>query len=350
MNDNKQNIIPGKSQVAVVILNWNGKKFLEQFLPSVLNSSYENMRVIVADNASTDDSVLFLRQTYPQIEIIINSSNEGFAKGYNSALKKIQSDYYVLLNSDVEVTTGWIEPVIALMESDQTIAVCQPKLLAYHNKSEFEYAGASGGWIDKLGYPFARGRVFENCETDRGQYDEPRECFWASGAALFIRPDIYHRLGGLDEYFFAHQEEIDLCWRIKLTGFKIFVQPASVVYHVGGGTLPKGNSRKTYLNFRNNLIMLYKNLPATDRIKKIPFRFCLDGIAAWKALFAGDGGYFIAVLKAHLHVIRWIFFEQKQSLFVKDKQNISSGFYTGSIVWDHFIKKKKTFLEIVGNK
>ncbi len=350
MNNNQHNINNQYPEVAIVILNWNGKKFLEQFLPSVLNSTYKNFRVIIADNASTDNSVSFLQQSYPQVEVIINSSNEGFAKGYNTALKKVQSKYYVLLNSDVEVTPGWIEPIIELMEQDALIAACQPKLLAYHNKQQFEYAGASGGWIDRLGYPFARGRVFENCETDMGQYDEPQECFWASGAALFIRAEVYHKLGGLDEFFFAHQEEIDLCWRIKLSGYKVFTQPASVVYHVGGGTLPKGNSKKTYLNFRNNLLMLYKNLSVAERIKIVPFRFVLDGIAAWKALFGGDGGYFMAIVKAHCHVVRWIIFQRKQSLFVKNKKNISSGIYKGSIVWDHFIKKKKTFFEIVGHK
>ncbi|MBC7933748.1 MAG: glycosyltransferase family 2 protein [Rhizobacter sp.] len=350
MNNHQQNNTGKLPEVAVVILNWNGKKFLEQFLPSVTGSSYANKRIIVADNASADDSVPFVRANYPQVEILQNNNNDGFAKGYNVALKQVRSDYYVLLNSDVEVTQGWIEPVIDLMESDQSIAVCQPKLLAFDNKTQFEYAGASGGWIDNLGYPFARGRVFENCEKDKGQYNEAQECFWASGAALFIKAKVYHDLGGLDEYFFAHQEEIDLCWRIKLSGYKIYVQPASVVYHVGGGTLPKGNSRKTYLNFRNNLIMLHKNLSTAERIKKIPLRFLLDGIAAWKALFSGDGGYFIAILKAHFHVIKWILFHQKESLFVADKKIIQSGIYNGSIVWDHFIKKKKTFFEIVGNK
>lgn len=349
MTDLQKNIIP-LPEVAIVILNWNGRKFLEQFLPSVCASTYPNKRIIVADNASSDDSVEFLRKKYPGVEIIQNSRNEGFAKGYNSCLKKVKSDYYVLLNSDVEVTPGWIEPVIELMQADLSIAVCQPKLLAYHHKNEFEYAGASGGWIDKLGYPFARGRVFENCETDKGQYDEPQQCFWASGAAMFVNASVYHQSGGLDEYFFAHQEEIDFCWRIQLSGYKVFVQPASIVYHVGGGTLPKGNSRKTYLNFRNNLIMMYKNLDIGNCIKKIPFRFLLDSIAAWKALLGGDGGYFIAIVKAHLHFIKWIFFHKKESLFVRNKKNAEVGVYRGSIVWDHFIKKKNTFLEIVGNK
>ena len=336
--------------VAVVILNWNGKKFLEQFLPSVISSTYNNKRIIVADNASSDGSITFVENNFPQVEIIQNESNEGFAKGYNSALKKVEADYYVLLNSDVEVTPGWIEPVIELMLSDSSIAACQPKLLAFNDKSMFEYAGACGGWIDKLGYPFARGRLFEDCEKDKGQYNGAQECFWASGAALFVQSKIYHELGGLDEYFFAHQEEIDLCWRIKLAGYKVFVQPASVVYHVGGGTLPKGNSRKTFLNFRNNLIMLYKNLAVADKWKKIPLRILLDAVAAWKALLGGDGGYFIAVIKAHVHFFKWLFFHRKASLFVKGKKELTTGIYNGSIVWSYFIKKKKTFLEIVGNK
>ena len=218
--------------VAIVILNWNGKNFLEQFLPSVLSSVYENKRVIVADNASTDDSVAFVKANFPEVEIIINNSNEGFAKGYNTALKQVQSDYYVLLNSDVEVTANWITPVIELMESDAAITACQPKLLAYKNKSLFEYAGASGGWLDTFGYPFSRGRVFDVCEEDKGQYNDAQPCFWASGAALFVKASAYHEMGGLDEYFFAHQEEIDLCWRMQLAGYKVYVQPASVVYHV----------------------------------------------------------------------------------------------------------------------
>lgn len=225
--------------VAIVILNWNGKDYLNKFLPFLLASTYSNARVIVADNASTDGSVDFIQQHFPGVEIINHPFNKGFAKGYNKALQKIESDYYVLLNSDVEVTPGWIEPVIALMETDKKIAACQPKVLAYDNRHLFEYAGASGGWIDSLGYPFSRGRVFDELEEDKGQYDDAVPCFWASGAALFVRAEAYHEMGGLDEYFFAHQEEIDFCWRLQLAGYKVFVQPASVVYHIGGGTLPK---------------------------------------------------------------------------------------------------------------
>jgi GT2 family glycosyltransferase len=336
--------------VAIVILNWNGKKFLQQFLPSVIASLYFNKRVIVADNASTDDSVTFLKQYYPQIEILQNSNNEGFAKGYNTALKQVKSDYYVLLNSDVEVTENWIAPIIDLMERDTTIAACQPKLLDWNNKNKFEYAGACGGWIDRFGYPFARGRVFDICEQDEGQYNTALPCFWASGAALFVKASAYHELGGLDEYFFAHQEEIDLCWRLQLAGYKIYVQPASIVYHVGGGTLPKGNSKKTFLNFRNNLIMLAKNLSLVNALWKIPVRLMLDALAAWKELLTGDSGYYRAVLKAHVHFFRWMLFEKKQSIFPVKKAGKLKGWYNRSIVWQYFIKNKKTFLEIVDNK
>ncbi len=341
---------PKDPEVAIVILNWNGRHFLEKFLPSVLASTYYNKRIIVADNASTDDSIGFLQANFPTIEIIINHSNEGFAKGYNSALKQVKSDYYVLLNSDVEVRPEWIEPVIKIMEADPLIAACQPKILAYDDQSQFEYAGASGGWIDNLGYPFARGRILDTCETDKGQYDTAGPCFWACGAAMFIKAALYHVHGGLDEYFFAHQEEIDLCWRLQLSGYKIFVQPASVVFHVGGGTLPKGNNRKTFLNFRNNLIMMHKNLSLGAACWKLPLRIMLNGVAAVKGLLGGDGGYFWAIAKAHRHYIKWIFVDQKRSVFTKATNRQFTGWYKGCIMWEYFIKKKKTFLEIVGNK
>jgi len=338
------------ASVAIVILNWNGSAFLQKFLPSVMASAYVNKKIFVADNASTDNSIQFLQQHYPEINIIQNSSNQGFAKGYNSALKQVNADYYVLLNSDVEVTVNWITPVIELMESDKSIAACQPKLLAYGNKTQFEYAGASGGWIDTLGYPFMRGRVFDICENDNGQYDDVQQCFWASGAALFVRAKVYHQLGGLDEYFFAHQEEIDLCWRMQLAGHKIFVQPASVVYHVGGGTLPKGNSLKTFLNFRNNLIMLAKNLPPAAAVWKIPFRIMLDILSALRGLLSGDGGYFFAICKAHYHFMGWLVSGKKGSVFPVSKHGKLNGLYKGSVVWAYFIQKKKTFLEIIGSK
>lgn len=336
--------------VAIVILNWNGKAFLEKFLPSVTATAYLNAEIIVADNGSTDDSLDFLDSTYPNVGIIQNNANLGFAKGYNEALKKLQADYFVLLNSDVEVTPDWIGPVIELMESDKTIAACQPKIKSFANKDQFEYAGACGGWIDKFGYPFSRGRVFDMCESDSGQYDHAEPCFWATGAALFIRASVFREMRGFDEFFFAHQEEIDLCWRMQLAGYKVYVAPASVVYHVGGGTLPKGNSKKTFLNFRNNLIMLAKNLPVVSALWKIPFRISLDGLSAWQNLLKGDGGYFIAVLKAHFHFFGWLLFKKKRSVFPENKKGKLHGWFNGTVVWAYFIKKKRTFSEIVGKK
>ncbi|MEO8823898.1 MAG: glycosyltransferase family 2 protein [Ginsengibacter sp.] len=336
--------------VAVVILNWNGRNFLEKFLPSVMSSEYDNLSVIVADNASTDDSISFLQTNYPSIKIIKNVLNEGFAKGYNTALRQVSADYYILLNSDVEVTKDWIKPIISWMERDKNIAACQPKILSYHEKNKFEYAGASGGWIDKFGYPFNRGRVFGFCEMDTGQYDSVEEIFWATGAALFVRANIFHQLGGFDEYFFAHQEEIDLCWRMQRAGYKIYVVPSSVVYHVGGGTLPAGNERKVFLNFRNNLIMLAKNLSSSEKLVKIPLRIFLDNVAAMQALAKGDWKTFKAIVKAHLGFIRWNFRDRKKSVLSKIKLKNLAGVFDGSIVKKFFIQKKRTFSEILGFK
>lgn len=336
---------------AIVILNWNGKHYLEQFLPSVLTTSYPHCRIVVADNGSTDDSLEFLEQHYPSIEIIQLEENFGFAKGYNEALKRVEADYYVLLNSDVEVTAGWLEPIIDLLESHENNAACQPKILAFKNKHFFEYAGASGGWLDAYGYPFARGRVFDICEEDQGQYDTTEEVFWASGAALVIKSKVFHQLNGFDEYFFAHQEEIDLCWRIQLTGYKLFCCPQSVVYHVGGGTLPRGNSNKTYLNFRNNQVMLWKNLPWKEKWWKVPYRQTLDQISALKGLVSGDGGYFIAIMKAHLVFTIWLFFGKKEKPYLNPKPiGKLSGVYNSNIVWQHFVKKKTRFSQIVKKK
>lgn len=336
-------------KIAVVILNWNGRKHLEQFLPSVIAASYSNFEVIVADNGSTDDSVSFLKNNYPRIRTILFKENFGFAKGYNEALKKVTAEYYVLLNSDVEVTRDWLQPMVELLEKDKNIAACQPKILSWHNKKCFEYAGAAGGWLDEYGYPFAKGRVFDICEEDKGQYDRSEPIFWASGAALFIRPSVFHELKGFDEYFFAHQEEIDLCWRIQLAGYKVYSCPDAIVYHVGGGTLPKGNSLKTYLNFRNNRIMLSKNLPLSKKLWVMPVRNLLDGVSAWKGLLGGDGGYFIAILRAQVAFIKWWLFYKKKSVFPADKIRPLSGYLKKNMAWQHFIKKKKAFSEIVGN-
>jgi hypothetical protein len=334
--------------VAIVILNWNGRHYLQQFLPSVFATQYDRYKIVIADNASSDDSISFLKQNYPQAEIIQLKKNFGFAKGYNEALKEVEADYYVLLNSDVEVTPGWLKPMIELLEEDVEHAACQPKILSYRNKQLFEYAGAAGGWLDAFGYPFARGRVFDICEEDRGQYDDTAEVFWASGAALIIRSEVYHKLKGFDEYFFAHQEEIDLCWRIQKEGYKIFCCPQSLVYHVGGGTLPRGNSLKTFLNFRNNQVMLAKNLPPNERWWKIPYRMLLDDVSALKGLLSGDGGYFIAIIKAHFAFFYWLFFlRKKKRKATKRKEVFPKGWYGGNIAWEHFVQKKKFFSEIV---
>jgi GT2 family glycosyltransferase len=335
-------------KVAIVILNWNGRKFLETFLPFVTASNYPSYEVIIADNGSTDDSVSFIQTYYPGLRVITFKENLGFAKGYNQALQIVESDYFMILNSDVETGKDWLEPMVDLLESDITIAACQPKILSYDNRNTFEYAGAAGGWLDKYGYPFAKGRVFDVCEEDRGQYDQAEPIFWASGAALFIRARVFHEQKGFDEYFFAHQEEIDLCWRVQLAGYKIFSCPESVVYHVGGGTLPRGNSLKTYLNFRNNRIMLSKNLPFSKKLWVMPVRYMLDGISAFKGLLTGDAGYFIAIWRAQFAFIKWWLFFKNKSVFPAKRHGMLHGYLRKNMVWQHFVGKKKRFSEIVG--
>ena len=332
--------------VSIVILNWNGRLYLEQFLPSVLSSTYANYEVVVIDNASSDDSISFLKNNYSGIRIISLPGNFGFAKGYNEGLKQLRSDYFMLLNSDVEVEKGWIEPVIALMQSNKNIAACQPKLLQFRNKKMFEYAGAAGGWLDHLGYPFAKGRMFDLCEEDNGQYDLAEPIFWASGAAMFVRASVWHESGGFDEYFFAHQEEIDLCWRLQLAGYKIFSCPDSVVYHVGGGTLPKGNSKKVFLNFRNNLVMMAKNMPSGEALWKISYRFILDAVSAVKSLFAGEATYFVAVIRAHFAFLYWLLFMKKKKKAYSKKRRLQ-GYLRKSVVWAYFVAGKRRFTEIV---
>ena len=332
-----------KIKVAVVILNWNGRKFLEKFLPSVIEYSI-GAEVIIADNDSKDDSVAFLKEHYPSLRIIINKENGGYAKGYNDALKEIEAEYYVLLNSDIEVTPNWVLPVIETMDADKTIAAAQPKLLAYYQQDEFEYAGAAGGFIDKYGYPFCQGRVFGHLEKDLGQYDEPREIFWASGAAMFVRAEKYWEIGGLDEDFFAHMEEIDLCWRFKNHGYKIMYVPTAMIYHVGGGTLPKGTARKTYLNFRNNFALLFKNLPKNRVVKTFIARLVLDGVAAVRFLSQGNIGDSFAVFKAHMY-----FYAHLSDLRKKRKvclQNKVSMVYQKNLVFEHFLLRKSKFSEL----
>jgi GT2 family glycosyltransferase len=256
----------------------------------------------------------------------------------------------MILNSDVEVTKDWLSPMVALLERNPNIAACQPKILSHANRSLFEYAGAAGGWLDKYGYPFARGRVFDVCETDRGQYDSEEPVFWASGAAMFIRSSVFHAMKGFDEYFFAHQEEIDLCWRIQLAGHQVYACPSSVVYHVGGGTLPKGNSLKTYLNFRNNRIMLSKNLPFMKRLWVMPVRNLLDGLSAWKGLLSGDAGYFVAILRAQFAFLKWWLFYRAKSNLPQSRKAQLKGFSGRNIVWLHFVRRRKYFSEIMGKE
>jgi GT2 family glycosyltransferase len=334
-------------KVAIVILNWNGKAWLEKFLPSVVATRYQNINFIVADNGSTDDSISFLQKNYPQVEIIKLPINVGFANGYNQALQKVTADYYVLLNSDVEVQPDWIAPMVQLLESDKTIAACQPKILSYHQKDTFEYAGAAGGWMDCYGYPFAKGRVFDVCEKDKSQYDQQEPIFWATGASLFIRAKLFHEVNGFDGFFFAHQEEIDLCWRLQLAGFKIYSCPSSVVYHVGGGTLPKGNSLKTFLNFRNNRIMLWKNLPFPSKIAISFIRFFLDLLSALKGLVSGDAGYCWAICKAQWAWLTWLLFKQHLSVFPATKTGKLNGVAHLNLIWAYFVKKKQVFSEIM---
>ncbi len=336
--------------VAVVILNWNGRDFLASFLPSVLASTYRPIQWVVADNASTDGSVDFVRTAFPEVEILQNQQNLGYAGGYNWALQQVQADYYLLLNSDVEVTPGWIEPLIQTIENNKRVAACQPKIRSYHQRDQFEYAGACGGWIDALGYPFARGRVLDDCERDDGQYDTIEPCFWATGAAFCVRANLFHEAGGFDTRFFAHQEEIDLCWRLQRMGFQICVNPFSVVYHVGGGTLPKGNSSKVYLNVRNNWLMMFKNLSYGELIWKAPVRLVLDALAAWKALFTGDPGFWIAVFKAHWYVMIFGWAYLKPTVLPRYEMPSLTGSTTRWLAVDYYLKKRRRFSAIIGRK
>ncbi len=337
--------------VAIVILNYNGVDFLKKFLPSVLKSDYENFSVHVADNGSNDTSIAFLKTSFPEVKIIDLKENHGFAKGYNLALEKVESDYLVLLNSDVEVSQNWIQPIIELMERDKTIGACQPKIKSYHNKEYFEYAGASGGWIDQLGYPFCRGRIFDKLEKDHGQYNNTSEIFWASGAAFFVREKLFKALGGFDPDYFAHAEEIDLCWRIKRAGFKVMVKPRSVIYHVGGGTLDYLNPRKTFLNFRNTLFTILKNEPKRKLFWLIPTRLILDGVAGGLFLFQGKFSHIKSILQAHgsfyssffsMIKKRKMYNEKIQKISISNKPN-KVGIYQGSMVWQYYIKQVKFF-------
>jgi len=332
-----------KIKTAVVILNWNGKRFLEQFLPLVITRSHDQAAIIVADNGSTDDSVEMLKQNFPEISIIINPTNTGYAGGYNLALQQVDAEYYILLNSDIEVGENWIEPVIAMMDADKSIAACQPKIRSYLDPESFEYAGAAGGFLDTFGYPFCRGRLFQTLEKDNGQFDDPCEIFWATGACMFVRAEVFHASGGFDTDFFAHMEEIDLCWRIKNMNYKVMYCPDSIVYHIGGGTLPKHSPQKTYLNMRNNLYLLLKNLP-TSKLYFILFaRFILDGIASVKFLIDGGIGDCMAVLRAHMSFYANFNRVRRKR---KNTQSIANGIFHGNIVWEYYVMRRYTFKEL----
>lgn len=337
-------------KTAVVILNFNGEKFLKQFLPSVVSSvaHREDVRVFVVDNASTDQSKTILLEEFPNVETIFFDKNYGFAEGYNKAIKQIEAKYVVLLNSDVQVDSDWLLPLEKCLDKQLDIVACQPKILAFHDVKSFEYAGAAGGFIDKYGYPFCRGRLFSKTEIDEGQYDDEIDCFWATGACLFIRREDYLLAGGLDAEFFAHMEEIDLCWRLRSRGKRIVCVPNSKVYHVGGGTLAVSNPRKTYLNFRNNLFLLYKNLPEKDLKKKIFLRKVLDGIAAVQFLLKGEWGNVKAVFRAHQDFDKnYLSFKEKrlENMSKLTQSNIAE-IYQRSIVFDFFLKGKRVFSQL----
>ncbi len=334
-------------RTAIVILNWNGINHLQEFLPSVLRNTPPEVRIIVADNGSTDASLAFVEHYYPDIEIIRLDRNYGFAEGYNRALKQVEADYYILLNSDVEVTPQWIEPLLAVLDADEKVAAVAPKLLAYTDRTHFEYAGASGGFIDFLGYPFCRGRILSTTEQDCGQYDTPREVFWASGAAFCCRADVFHSLGGFDGDFFAHMEEIDLCWRMQLAGYKVMCEPRSVVYHLGGGTLPNESPRKLYLNYRNNLSMLFKCAPAWQRCVVAVARPAADMLSALIYLLKGQTSLFSATIRAYwdfLHLHRSL--AKKRCAIRHSATAESRQIYRGSIVLRYALGKKR-FLEVM---
>lgn len=336
----------GNEKIAIVILNWNGAKLFQTFLPSVIrNSTLENVQIYLADNGSTDNSTETIRKNYPSVNIIELGKNHGFAEGYNQALQQVDADYFVLLNSDVETTPGWLEKCMEPFRNDKKIAAVQPKILSYEKPHQFEYAGAAGGFIDKFGYPFCRGRILNRMEADTGQYNQPTQIFWASGACMFVQADAFKKAGGFDADFWAHMEEIDLCWRMKSLGYEIWYQPESVVFHLGGGTLSYGSPKKIYLNFRNNLWMLFKNLPCNQFKRIFLMRMILDGVAAIKFILGFHYREFWAVVKAHAsfyrnlpHLIRKRKITQQQVLTKSHLQ-----IYPKNIMWKFFLQGKHKF-------
>jgi len=337
------------NKIAIVILNWNGEKLFPDFLPSIIEHSQgENIDVIVADNGSGDNSLGLLKRDFPEVTILDLKINYGFAKGYNVALQQIEADYFVLVNSDVKVSRNWIEPCISHFENDPKVAAVQPKILSYNEPQYFEYAGAAGGFIDKFGYPFCRGRILDHVEKDENQYDSSSEIFWATGACMFVRASIFKESGGLDADFWAHMEEIDLCWRLKNQGHKIVYEPKSVIYHLGGGSLEYGNPRKVFLNFRNNLYMLYKNLPKQKFIRILLLRMILDGVAAAKFLLGFEWKAFGAVCKAHASFYKNLSALRKKRKVLEQQVTVTNHpeIYPKSIMWKFFFEKKYKFSEL----
>lgn len=332
-------------KTAVVILNWNGVEFLKQFLP-VLVENTPDATLVVVDNASTDDSISFLKAQHPTIRLVINKENGGFAKGYNEGLAELKGEFdnYVLLNSDIEVTAGWLTPLIDKLNSVKSVAGVQPKVLSYHRKDHFEHAGASGGYLDRNFYPFCRGRILDKVEVDTGQYDNETEIFWATGACMAVKADLFHQLGGLDEAFFAHMEEIDFCWRAKSKGYSFYVVPSAVVYHVGGGTLNYQSPKKTYLNFRNSLFMIHKNYQGW-LFPKIVYRMGLDGLAGVKFLAGFQFQHLLAILKAHFSYYKHLpSLGKKRRVLKKERGEFNSkGWYKASILWAFYVKRIKHF-------
>ena len=330
-------------KLAIVILNWNGQKLLEQFLPSIVNFSSKDAEIYVADNASTDSSINYVKKNFPSVKIVENAVNGGYAKGYNDALKVIKADIYCLLNSDVEVTENWLEPIIEVFKSDENTAIIQPKLLDFKDETKFEYAGASGGFVDLYGYPYCRGRVFNHLETDKGQFNDISDIFWASGACLFSRSSVFHQLKGLDEDYFVHQEEIDLCWRTQNKGYKVKYVGSSTVYHVGGATLKETNPHKTFLNFRNSLLNVVKNVPKKWFLFVIFSRLVLDGIAGVKFMIELRPIHTWAIIKAHFSFYKNFFKFLKKRKILSKKQNYN--LHT-SIVWQYFVLGRKKFEDL----
>lgn len=332
--------------VAVVILNWNGLALLAKFLPSVCKTRYPNLQLVVGDNASSDGSVAYILEHFPQVRVVVNEHNYGFAGGYNQVLKQLNADYFVLLNSDVEVPEDWVAPVIRAMEADPLVAAAQPKIKWQQDKTQFEYAGAAGGFLDINAFPFCRGRVFNEIEADRGQYNDAREIFWASGAALFIRSERWLETGGLDVDLFAHMEEIDLCWRLKNSGYKVIYCPDAEVYHVGGGTLSADSPYKVFLNFRNNLMIMQKNMPAGKAVVSITIRMWIDFVAWLQFLLTGRPRFALAISKAHIQFLASLRRTAAKRTAVQLPFLQHTGVYPSSIVWGFFIRGKRYFSQL----